>query len=147
MGPALLTPRCSSFKLRAVGALPEEVSFSSLEDDVPLVEKFKKYFGTGGIRSNEVFPPPRSANDIKEFLIARLGARLNMRPGQTLTDETQFEDLGINSLALVKFSLELEEWLDIEIEPTLLIEHSNIRELSLALDNLRVHGCQSRSAQ
>ena len=90
-------------------ALSQEVSFSSLEDHVLLVEKFKKYFGTGGIRSNEVFPPPRSASDIKEFLIARLGARLNMRPGQTLTDETQFEDLGINSLALVKFSLELEE--------------------------------------
>ena len=114
---------------------------------MPLVEKVRRYFGVGGISPEKSFPPPRSASDIKEFLIARLGARLNMRPGQTLTDETQFEDLGINSLALVKFSLELEEWLDIEIEPTLLIEHSNIRELSLALDNLRVQGCQSRSAQ
>jgi acyl carrier protein len=123
------------------------VPSSGWEGNVPLVEKVKKYFGTGGISLKESFPPPRSANDIKEFLIARLGARLKMRPGHILTDETPFDDLGINSLALVKFSLELEEWLSIEIEPTLLIEHSNIRELSLALDNLRVNGCQSQSAQ
>jgi acyl carrier protein len=114
---------------------------------VPLVEKIRKYIGTGGNSSKVAFPPPHGANDIKQFLIARLGARLKLRPGQTLTDETSFEDLGINSLALVRFSLELEEWLNIEIEPTLLIEHSNIRELSLALETLRVHGGQSRSAQ
>jgi acyl carrier protein len=114
---------------------------------VPLVEKVKKYFGSGGFSPKESFPPPTSADDIKKFLIARLGARLKMRPGHILTDETPFDDLGINSLALVKFSLELEEWLSIDIEPTLLIEHTNIRELSLALDNLRANGCQSQSAQ
>lgn len=105
---------------------------------MPFVEKVRKYFGAGGNSPEKSYPPPNSASDIARFVIARLGSRIKMRPGQVLTDETPFDDLGINSLALVKFSLELEEWLKIEIEPTLLIEHSNIRELSLALDHLRV---------
>ena len=105
---------------------------------MPLVEKVRRYFGVGGISPEKSFPPPNGASDIAEFVIARLGSRIKMRPGQILTDETPFDDLGINSLLLVRFSLELEEWLNIEIEPTLLIEHSNIRELSLALDSLIV---------
>ena len=114
---------------------------------MPLIERIKKYFGAGDASPKNSFPPPTSASDITAFLIARLGARVKMRPGEVLTEQTPFEDLGINSLVLVKFSLELEEWLNVEVEPTLVTEHSNIRELALALDKLRVDGCRSQNVQ
>jgi acyl carrier protein len=79
--------------------------------------------------------------------MARLRTRLKMKPEYKLTDETRFDDLGMDSLTLVSMSGELEEWLKVEIDPALLIEFSNIRELSSALDKLRIAGRQDRSAQ
>jgi acyl carrier protein len=116
-----------------------------LDGDVTFAEKVKRYFGADGNSSKEVFPPPQSADDIKAYLIARLRKRLRAKPGLNLTEETPFDQLGMDSLALVRFSGELEEWLNVEIEPALLIEYSNVRELSLALDKLRLDACHGRS--
>jgi acyl carrier protein len=114
---------------------------------VAFVEKVKRYLGTGGEPAKKVFPPPQNVDDIKAYLMARLRTRLKMKPEYKLTDETRFDDLGMDSLTLVSMSGELEEWLKVEIDPALLIEFSNIRELSSALDKLRIARRQDRSAQ
>lgn len=100
-------------------------------------DRVKKYFG--GVMEDVFaeFPPPQKVDDIKAYLLAHMSRRVKLKHGGTLTETTPLADLGMDSLTLINFSGEVEEWLGAEIEPAILFEHSNIADLAVALDNVR----------
>lgn len=79
--------------------------------------------------------PPSSADDIRFWLVHNLAARLKTDPAG-LDHETPFSQLGLDSLAAVNISSQLESWLQTEIEATVLYQHTTINALS---DHLAKH--------
>ena len=101
------------------------------------INRVKKYFGGNHEENSSEFLPPKNANDVKAYLLAHMRRRVKLKPGQEFTETTPLADLGMDSLTLIDFSGEVEEWLGAEIEPAVLFEHPNIAELAVALYNVR----------
>ncbi len=66
---------------------------------------------------------------IEQLLAERVAKHLDA-PVHEIALETNFMDLGIDSVALVQLAQEVEKELQIELYPTLFFEYQNIRELS-----------------
>lgn len=68
-------------------------------------------------------------NDIIEFLIEQVSATVGMTPSQ-LTSEMNLESIGLSSLNAVLISGELEDKLQIEIDPMIMFESKTIDEVA-----------------
>jgi acyl-CoA synthetase (AMP-forming)/AMP-acid ligase II/acyl carrier protein len=70
-----------------------------------------------------------TAEDIEEWLIERIAARLRMPSAQVHTT-TAFLDFGMSSVDAVEIAAELERWLERRISPTAIYNHPNIASLA-----------------
>lgn len=75
---------------------------------------------------------PQSVADIQAWLTQNVARRLKVDPSK-IDRSDAFSQVGLDSLAAVNISAEIERWLGIELEATLLYEYSNINELSAHL--------------
>lgn len=73
--------------------------------------------------------PVVSEADIRSWCLDYLGRNLASPPAG-LTAEAGFAELGLDSVHAAHFIVELEEWLDIELEPELVYEHPTVADLA-----------------
>jgi acyl carrier protein len=93
---------------------------------IPLVSKFLDRLRT---TPNEV---PRTREDIRMWLVQRLAKKLRILPA--LVDQTRrFDQYGLDSLAVIEISGELEKLVERRLSPALLLEYPTINELSTHL--------------
>ncbi|HZE73375.1 MAG TPA: aminotransferase class I/II-fold pyridoxal phosphate-dependent enzyme [Pyrinomonadaceae bacterium] len=83
------------------------------------------------VETNEVEPPADlpSAERIREWLIAKLAERLKTDASNIRIDE-QFASYGLDSVAAVSLSSEMEDWLGRRLSPNLLWDYPTIDGLS-----------------
>lgn len=67
--------------------------------------------------------------DIANWLTQQLSEKLNVNKIEVSKDKP-FADFGLDSIAAVNIAGELEDWLDVEIEVTLLWDYPTINALS-----------------
>jgi acyl transferase domain-containing protein/acyl carrier protein len=72
---------------------------------------------------------PQKSEDIKAWLITHLSEFLNMSPEEIDEDEP-FESFGMSSREMVMLSGDLEEWLGVRLEPTLVWQYPTIDLIS-----------------
>ncbi len=70
----------------------------------------------------------RSATEIQEWIISYLANLLEIDPDE-IEVTVPFDRYGLNSLAAVGLTGELEDWLGKKIDPILLYEYPNIESL------------------
>lgn len=73
--------------------------------------------------------PPASTEDIRRWMANKVARRLKVE-ATSLDVHASFAQLGLDSLAAVDMSGELEKWLNLEIEATILYEYPSINELA-----------------
>jgi acyl carrier protein len=74
--------------------------------------------------------PP--ATVIQEWLLANLSKSLNIGPAEIDVREP-FASYGLSSVASVSLTADLEDWLELELSPTLAWDHPSIELLALHL--------------
>jgi acyl carrier protein len=74
--------------------------------------------------------PP--ATVIQEWLLANLSKSLNLGPAEIDVREP-FASYGLSSIASVSLTADLEDWLQLELSPTLAWDHPSIELLALHL--------------
>ena len=72
---------------------------------------------------------PIDLETIQTWLITYLSRLLEIEPA-TVDISHSFESYGLDSSTTIGLTADLEDWLSIELDPTLLYEYSNIKELS-----------------
>ena len=72
---------------------------------------------------------PIDLETIQIWLINYLSQLLEIEPA-TVDIIHSFESYGLDSSTTIGLTADLEDWLGIELDPTLLYEYSNIKELS-----------------
>jgi acyl carrier protein len=77
----------------------------------------------------EAIEKPGSADDIKSWLANKVAAVLKI-DASAIEFNTSFAKLGLDSLAAITISGDLEQWLEMEIDATILYQYSTIEELS-----------------
>jgi len=87
--------------------------------------------GGGGVAKTEATLPRNypTAKTIQAWLIGNLAERLKVSPGDLRTDEP-FASYGLDSVAAVSLSSEMEDWLGRRLSPNLLWDHPTIASLS-----------------
>ncbi|WP_319420823.1 hybrid fatty acyl-AMP ligase/type I polyketide synthase [Pleurocapsa sp. FMAR1] len=75
-------------------------------------------------------------NQIQNWLIENLAQRIGISASEIDIYEP-FASSGLNSLAAVSLSADLEDWLDIKLSPTIVYDYPNIAELAVYLANDR----------
>ena len=76
--------------------------------------------------------------DIKSWMTNYLSDLLKL-PVEQIDCEEPFERLGLDSSAAIAVVGELEEWLNIDIEPTAPYDHPTIAQLSAYLEGKAAH--------
>lgn len=72
---------------------------------------------------------PRSAAEIRDWLLAKISARLNVTPDEVNLDEPLI-DVGLDSMEFVAMVGELEHWLGCRFRDNPLIDYPSISALS-----------------
>ena len=84
--------------------------------EMPSLFSERKTQGTG---------KPQTKAELQAWLINLLAKRLRADPGQ-IDPEASLADFGMDSLVAIRVTSDLEKYLEIQLEPTLLWEHPNI---------------------
>ena len=71
---------------------------------------------------------PQTEVELQVWLINMLAKRLRTDPRQ-IDREAPLADFGMDSLVAIRVTSDLEKYLEIQLEPTLLWEHANIASL------------------
>lgn len=71
----------------------------------------------------------RDSEAIQRWIASTLELALELEPGELDLDE-EFDQYGLDSVEAVKLVSGLEDWLGIEVAPTLAYEYPTIRSLS-----------------
>jgi len=58
------------------------------------------------------------------------------RPGSEIDPDGVIMEMGLDSLSAVTLTIQLEEMLDIEIEPTAILDHDTLNKLTAYIDGL-----------
>jgi acyl carrier protein len=82
-----------------------------------------------GSSKDKVVGKPETIEDIQAWLITRIAAKLNKDPS-TIEMSVPFAQLGVDSLGAINITSEIEEWLETEIDPTILYQYINVTQLS-----------------
>ncbi|MCP5005109.1 MAG: hypothetical protein GY941_14420, partial [Planctomycetes bacterium] len=72
-------------------------------------------------------------NPVDEWLQSLFESELKLKPGQ-LDVQTSFADYGVDSILLVQILRNMNKELELELEPSILLEHSTIQTLSSWLE-------------
>jgi acyl carrier protein len=81
---------------------------------------------------------PPSAEAVRAWLVERLAQALAVSAAE-ITIEGSLLDSGLDSLTAITLAADLEDWLGIELEPTLLWDHPTVADLTAYLQS-SVHG-------
>lgn len=74
----------------------------------------------------------RSKEEIANWCTALIAETLELPP-QEIDPSMEFQSFGFDSTALVSFAVELEEWLGVGVEPSVLFDYPTIATLSAHL--------------
>ncbi|MCA9940407.1 MAG: acyl carrier protein [Anaerolineales bacterium] len=74
-------------------------------------------------------PDPQREEEIQDWLINRLSTWLLLNPDE-IDIEQPFAGYGLTSITAVSMTADLEDWLGIELSPTLAYEYPTIAALS-----------------
>lgn len=83
-------------------------------------------------------------SDLIQFLITQVAARLDCPPEEIEPDRDLLQ-LGLQSIDAVVISCELEDYIDGEVDPTLLLNHRTIAQVVDAFLDLRAKAEQPLS--
>lgn len=83
------------------------------------------------IQSSKTTTVP-TETEIKTWLVDYLAEALEIDP-QEIDSSLPFQDYGLDSSAAVTLTGDLGEWLDRELDPTLLVDYTTIEELATYL--------------
>jgi acyl carrier protein len=72
---------------------------------------------------------PPTAADIQAWLVSHLAAVLEIEPAQVEVT-TPFDRYGLDSVAAIGLTGDLEEWLGYDLDPTLLYDYPTIESVS-----------------
>ncbi|NJN39048.1 MAG: acyl carrier protein [Acaryochloridaceae cyanobacterium CSU_3_4] len=100
---------------------------------MPIQDTYEPTAVMGSAQPLETVSPP-TMEDIQAWLKNHLANSLEINP-EEIDMDTDFIDLGMNSVAVVNISGELESFLGRRLDPTLVLDYSNIRALSEHLVN------------
>ncbi len=115
------------------GSLNAVGEYKSLAEDGRLSQSNN---GRGVSRNAPTTGFNQKQNQIQNWLIENLAQRLNISASEIDIYEP-FASSGLNSLAAVSLSADLEDWLEIKISPTIVYDYPNIAELAVYLANDR----------
>jgi acyl carrier protein len=82
---------------------------------------------------------PRSRPEIERWLTEYLAFLLDEKP-EAVDVELSFDSHGIDSAAAVSLVADLEDWLGLELDPTIVYDYPNVSELAAYLDRRQVLG-------
>lgn len=89
----------------------------------------------------------RWREDIQQWLVTRIAESLQLDPME-LDPREPFASFGMSSVAAVSLSADLEDWLEIRLEPTLTWDYPTIDSLALHLsDKLRRRSVNAPTGQ
>jgi acyl carrier protein len=74
--------------------------------------------------------------EIQTYLIQKVSEALEI-PTEEIDVDTSLAEYGVDSITLVEFTANLEDWLELELDPELLYEKTTIREISDFLESLQ----------
>jgi acyl carrier protein len=74
--------------------------------------------------------------EIQTYLIQKVSEALEI-PAEEIDVDTSLAEYGVDSITLVEFTANLEDWLELELDPELLYEKTTIREISDFLESLQ----------
>ena len=95
-------------------------------------------------QQSSFFAPEESSqkqNQIQDWLVASLADRLGITASEIDINEP-FASFGLNSVAAVSLSADLEDWLSIKLSPTIVYDYPNIFELAKYLSQSKVSSQQ-----
>ncbi len=95
---------------------------------MPIQDQYQSTAAVAETQSCEAVSSP-SAADIQGWLKAYLATSLDLSP-EEIDIDTDFVDFGMNSMSMIDVSGELETLLGRRLDPTLVLDYSNIRALS-----------------
>lgn len=75
-----------------------------------------------------------SAEDISKWIMTNIAESSNIDLNE-INAEASFADYGFDSIRAVMLTGKLSEWLQIEIDPTIMWDHSTIQSLAEFLSN------------
>lgn len=106
---------------------------------MPIQENYQSTVAVAETQAQEVVSAPQASltvTDIQAWLIKHLATSLEMSP-EEIDIDVDFIDYGMNSVEVVNISGELEHFLGRRLDPMMVLDYSNIRELSehLVTDN------------
>lgn len=78
--------------------------------------------------ANKNAQEPPTATEIQDWLVSHLAELLNMDSNE-IDVRIPFERYGLDSLAAVSLTGDLQQWLECEIDPTLLYDYPTIKAL------------------
>jgi acyl carrier protein len=68
-------------------------------------------------------------NEIRQWLQERIAEEIRARP-ETISAQIPFANYGLDSIVIVTIVADLEEWLEIDLDPTIFWEYPTIETLS-----------------
>ncbi len=84
---------------------------------------------------NSISPLQASLETIESWLIATTAKHAGLDEDQITVDQP-FASYGLDSLAATTISADLEDWIGMQLDPTLLWDYPTIRDLTLHLATL-----------
>ena len=77
----------------------------------------------------------KTVDEIEDWMVKHVAALLEVEASSVDVD-TPFRTLGLDSIAAVDMSVELEDWLGRDLPPTIAYDHPTIAKLSAHLASL-----------
>ncbi|WP_299491661.1 acyl carrier protein [Acaryochloris sp. IP29b_bin.137] len=103
---------------------------------MPIQENYQSTVAVAEAQTVSASQTSLTVTDIQAWLIKHLATSLEMSP-EEIDIDVDFIDYGMNSVEVVNISGELEHFLGRRLDPMMVLDYSNIRELSehLVTDN------------
>jgi len=90
---------------------------------------FKRIINKATGRNKNTQERPVDLKSIQIWLVSNLSAHLEIDPREISLQES-FTEQGLDSLGMIRFSGEIEAWIKLEVDPTLLYDYLNIETLA-----------------
>jgi acyl carrier protein len=75
----------------------------------------------------------RTPDEVEAWLIARLREALALPEGASIETDRPLADLGLDSRGAIGLTGDAEEWLDVDLDPTMFFDHPTIERLAVFL--------------
>ncbi|MCP4655464.1 MAG: acyl carrier protein [bacterium] len=84
--------------------------------------------------------PAPDRDEIRRWLLVKLGQQLP--GGAEIEEDRPLADYGLKSVVAIGVTGDLEDWLDLDLDPTVFFDHPTLGQLAdlLAAEVVRAHG-------